>query len=194
MKFEKITDNKIKIIFTVEDMNINNVSVEGFLSNKILSEKVLQSIISEAEKQVGFNTENHELLVEALSTSDGGLEFTITKLFIDNDIEEKDKFLFKFTNFDDFLKLCTYIKNMNNLDIKQFITTSSLFFYKNYYYLVINYDSLPNSLFYILNEFSYFIPYASGIEGIINEYGKIVFSNNAIEDCINIFITKKDIV
>ena len=88
MKFEKITDNKIKIIFTLEDMSINDVSVESFLSNKMLSEKVLQSIILEAEKQVGFNTENHELLVEALSTSDGGFEFTITKLCFENNDKE----------------------------------------------------------------------------------------------------------
>ena len=80
MKFEKITDSKIKIIFSLEDMNSNNISAKSFLSNSSVSQKILQNILKEAEKQVGFQTDDSKLLVEAIMSTGGGLIFTITKL------------------------------------------------------------------------------------------------------------------
>ena len=40
MKFEKITDTKIKIILSLRDMKLNNVSVETMFMPKYASEKV----------------------------------------------------------------------------------------------------------------------------------------------------------
>ena len=54
MKFEKITDVKIKIILSLQDMELNNVSAENILSNSASSQKLLQNILLEAEKKNWF--------------------------------------------------------------------------------------------------------------------------------------------
>ena len=54
MKFEKITDSKIKAILTEKDMELNNISSETLFSNSSFSQQLLQSMLYEAEKQIGF--------------------------------------------------------------------------------------------------------------------------------------------
>ena len=40
MKFEKITDTKIKIFLSLRDMELNNVSAESIFSNSASSQKL----------------------------------------------------------------------------------------------------------------------------------------------------------
>ena len=63
MKFEKITDTKIKIILSLKDMELNNVSIDNILSNSDSSQKLLQNIISMAEEKIGFKPEDSKLLI-----------------------------------------------------------------------------------------------------------------------------------
>lgn len=156
MKFEKLTDDKLRIIFTVKDMSANNVSTETFLSNNTVSQKLLHALLLRAEEKVGFKTDDCNLLVEAISFSDGGFIFTITKLS-SSATNEDSKLLFKFENFDNFLEFCTYMKNTSFSDYDRF----SLFLYKNTYYLsVFGKDDWPINLKSILCEFGKPISYS----------------------------------
>ena len=42
MKFEKITDEKIKIIFNIEDMKSHNISSQTILDSSTLSQELLR--------------------------------------------------------------------------------------------------------------------------------------------------------
>lgn len=185
MKFEKLTNTKIRIVFTSEDMIINNLSSNNFFDDVNISQTLLQSLLFKAEKEIGFKTDDSKLLVEALS-SDGGFVFIITKLSSCDDLclENKSIQIFKFQSFDSFLDLCTYIKNMNF----EYLNNSSLILYNNSFYLyVLNCNPLFSN---ILLEFADFVPYSLKIDGHFNEYGKIIFNKNAINKGINI-INKK---
>lgn len=188
MKFEKLTNKKIKIVFNLDDMILNNMSAQDFLTDKSLSQKVLQSILSEAERAVGFKTDDCKLLVEALASSDGGLVFTITKVFSDYDISVNlnafRNLVFKFDCIDDFLALCAYLKHMNVTDFNTIAKSTSLVLYNNTYYLLVLNANLLESLFLVLNEFATFVPYSPIFEGVLNEYGQIVFNKNAINNCL----------
>lgn len=189
MKFEKLTNKKIKIVFSLDDMVLNNMCAKDFLTDKSLSQKVLQSILSKAEKEIGFKTDDCKLLVEAITSSDGGLIFTITKVFNDYDINSNlntlRNLVFKFDCIDDFLALCSYLKHTNAIDLKTIAKNTSLVLYNNtYYLLILNTNALLGNLFLILNEFATIIPYSPIFEGILNEYGKIVFNKNAITNCL----------
>ena len=83
MKFEKITDSKIKIILSLQDMESNNLSVENVLSNSADSQKLIDTMISKAEIELGFIPEDSKLLVEAVAPSNEECIFTITKLLDD---------------------------------------------------------------------------------------------------------------
>ena len=197
MKFKKITDTKIKITLTLQDMESNNLSVENVLSNSADSQKLLENIIIRAEKELGFKPEDSKLLIEAVAPSNEECIFTITKL-LDNKIcclQSCNSFIFKFDSFDDFINLCTYLNNFSYLCIKDISRNFSLIYYNNTYYL--KFTENENSsivLHYIktfFTEFSKDVSNFPGIEGVLNEYGKIIFSKNAITKCINSF-TKKN--
>ena len=50
MKFEKITDKKIKITLSFYDLESNNISINNLFSDSNLSEKLLQSLLNLAQK------------------------------------------------------------------------------------------------------------------------------------------------
>lgn len=184
MKFEKLTDNKLKIIFTLEDMAANKVSANAFLSNNIVSQKLLQSMLIKAEKKVGFETGDCNLLVEAIESTDGGFVFTITKLAHDSSSKPL-KLFFKFECFDNFLAFCKYMKNMNFSDYSRF----SLILYNNTYFLSVIDDGLSFDFKSILCEFGEFLSFSPSMEGILNEYGKVIFDENNFVDNMKLFVT-----
>ena len=119
--------------------------------------------------------------------------FTITKL-IEKDLILKnniDYFIFEFDNFENFINLCYFIKNMNVLELTTFSNNFSLTLYNNTYYLqAIDIYNFYTSLDYLKNIFSEFGKDVSNnfyLKGILNEYGKKVFTNNAFLQCINTF-------
>ena len=62
MKFEKITDTKIKIILSLQDMESNNLSAENVLSNSADSQKLLDLIINKAETVTDYKVMFEDLV------------------------------------------------------------------------------------------------------------------------------------
>ena len=66
MRFEKITDNKIKIFFSFDDMNKNHISRKILFSNNAFSQNFIQSVLKSAEQNLNFKIENENILIEIL--------------------------------------------------------------------------------------------------------------------------------
>lgn len=194
MKFEKLTDTKIKIILSLQDMELNNLSVENVLSNSTDSQKLIDLIINRAEKELGFKPDDSQLLVEAVIPSDDECIFTITKLLNDKICyaHPDNSFIFKFDSFDDFINLCTFLNNFSYLCLKEISKNFSLIYYNNTYYLKFvesQYSSIViDYVKTLFEEFGKDVSNSAGIDGILNEYGKIIYSKNALLKCINSFI------
>ena len=193
MKFEKLTDTKIRIILSIKDIESNNLSIDDVLSNSKDSQKLLNTLITKAEKELDFKTEDSQLLVEAISSCSDEYIFTITKLLEDKIYCCKNNtyFIFKFDCFDDFVNLCTFLKNFSYLCLKDISKNFSLIYYNCTYYLRYTNNEISSIVFdYIkslFEEFAKDVSYSTGIDGILNEYGKVIFSKNAIMKCINCF-------
>lgn len=194
MKFEKITDEKIKIIFNIEDMKSHNISSQTILDSSTFSQELLQTMLTKAEEEVGFFANDSKLLVEATIATNQECIFTITKLStpdlqVENDI---DSFIYKFENFDNFISLCTFLNNLYDLNLRKFSEYFSLILYNNTYYLynanTENYSTLLDYMQEIFSEFGTKVSNSPYFDGILNEYGKKIFSKNAIVDCILHFI------
>ena len=194
MKFEKITDEKIKIIFNIEDMKSHNISSQTILDSSTFSQELLQTMLTKAEEEVGFFAYDSKLLVEATIAPNQECIFTITKLStpdlqVENDI---DSFIYKFENFDNFISLCTFLNNLYDLNLRKFSEYFSLILYNNTYYLyntnTKNYSTLLDYMQEIFSEFGTKVSNFPYVDGILNEYGKKIFSKNAIVDCILHFI------
>lgn len=193
MKFEKITDTKIKIILSSKDMELNNVSAENIFSNSASSQKLLQNILKEAKKKIGFEAGNSKLLVEAIMSSDEECTFTITKL-IDEKIcclQNSNAFIFKFDKFDDIIDLCAFLNNLPFLCLKDISKNFSLIYYNNTYYLRFreteNQTIVVDYIKTLFSEFGTDVSCSSSIDGFLNEYGKLIFAKNAIIKCIHSF-------
>lgn len=194
MKFEKITDTKIKIILDTKDIKLHNISSENIFNNSRSSQQLLKTMLIRAEKEIGFKTGDSKLLVEALMSSDEEYTFIITKLIEKKQEPEPEQtsFVFKFNNFDDFISLCSFLNNISDLNLRNFSENFSLISYNNKYYLydknTENYSVLLDYMEEVFSEFGIKVPNSSYISGLLNEYGKIIFEDNAIINCIFNFV------
>lgn len=195
MKFEKITDSKIRIILSLQDMQSNNLSAENVLSNSVDSQKLLETIITRAEKELGFYPEDSKLLIEAVPSNQDCI-FTITKLLNEktDSSYSNNFFIFKFESFDDFLNLCTFLNNFCYLCLEEISKNFSLIHYNGAYYLkFVEHQKSCLVIDYIkalFNEFGKDVSTSVGIDGVLNEYGKIIIAKNALVKSLNSFVKK----
>lgn len=197
MKFEKLTESKIRISVSLKDMESTNISAKNIFSNSADSQKLLNNLIAKAEKELSFKTDNAELLVEAIALSNNEYVFTITKLLNNQNCCTKtnELFIYKFQTFDDFINLCNFLKNFDFLCLTEISKDFSLFYCKGTYYLSFietdNSSIVINYMKTFFDEFGKNVSNTVGIDGILNEYGKVIFSKNALLKCLNSFNTQK---
>lgn len=213
MKIEKLTDNKIRIIVSLDDLKEKNIDSKALIDKPAETQNLILDILVKAEKEVGFNTDGCKLLIEAFSSSEGIFVFTITKY---KDTSSKDNPLsasqnkrkiivkkktvnpnsensiFKFSDFEEFCRLCNYINNINDLNIKKLAKTISLYLYNNTYFLVVadvntKYEQL-NKFYSIVSEFATLCSHSNIFESKLFEHGKRIFKKNAISLGIKYFV------
>ena len=86
MRFEKLSNDKIRIILDLQDLEDNDIDYQSFMSNSSDSQKLFMEILDEAEEQIGFITKDYKLMIEALATIDGDFIITVTRSLPDFDI------------------------------------------------------------------------------------------------------------
>lgn len=67
MQIEKITENKIRITLNIQDLQEKNIDLHSFMSNSIESQDLFYDMLDKAEKEVGFETKDYKLMIEALA-------------------------------------------------------------------------------------------------------------------------------
>ena len=188
MKLEKITDSKIRIFLSLCDLQKYNILINNISNDSINSQHLLQILLDMAEKEVNFKVEDCELLVEIITPSEKECIFTITKLYKDNLINNNlEYFILQFENFDNFIDLCYFLNNLSNVLLENFSINSCLFLYNDTYYLKIINTNYFSNLVSICLEFGSIISNNFYFNNILNEYGKIILTNNEILNCINNF-------
>ena len=207
MKIEKLTENKIRIIIDLDELSKKNIDIHSLVKNNDMTHSLFQTILTEAEKQFGFKVKNCKLLIEAFSTSDGYVIFTLTKYKNDvstNTPTKKVKYkrksfntsyknaIYKFNNFDEFCNFCTYCNFSKLEDLRGFAKNISLYEYKNIYYLIftnINIEFTYTNLFYTsISEFSNLISNSLALKSKLIEHGNPIFKTNAIKYGIKYFV------
>lgn len=206
MKIEKLTDNKIRIIINLDELSEKNIDIHSLAQNTDKVHSLFKSILIEAEKQVGFKVQNCKLLVEAFSTAEGYVVFTLTKYKNELTAENSPKKLkfkrrtlsnsyknaiYKFNSFEEFCNFCTYCSTSKLSDLKDFAKNISLYEYKSLYYLIfsnINQDFKYTNLFYTsISEFSNLVSNSFVLKSKLEEHGKIIFKCHAIKNGIKYF-------
>ena len=208
MKIEKLNENKIRITLNMDDLNERDIDFHSFMSNSIESQDIFLDMLDKAEEEVGFNTDDCRIMIEALALKDGHFVLTITKFEHEGEkvplrrkslhIKRKNsdinlkKTIYSFDSFDTFCDFCLFLRDtINERQITEFARTSDLYEYNSNYYLVlsdINVES--SSLKYIcasITEFAHFVNSSELFERKIKEYGKIIMPNSALLTCMEHF-------
>ena len=212
MKFEKLNENKIKIIVSMKDLEDKDISLHDFMSNSIESQELFLDLLEEAEEKVGFMTSNCKIRVEAFAMTDKDFILTITKVLPDmvkkqgsstlrkklkvkrkiNNIETSKDTIYKFNTFDDYCNFAEFLINNNLIDASKIAKSIILYQYNNYYYLVFhnmndNYNKL--STFYTsITEFGSYVLNPDLFIHKLYENGTLFIKNNALKKSLNYFV------
>lgn len=202
MQFEKINEDKIRIIFNLNDLKEKNVDYHDFMANSIATQKVFLDMLNQAEKEIGFITTNYQLIIEALASSDGSFILTVTR-----SKEEKEKviknikklkakpkllplneplptLIYKFNTFDDFYDLCYLIKDEHLNKLSKTFNKAILYSYNNDVYLLLKTSPKADIkevkyIISLVNESMADLMHASELfQYKLYEFGKVILKNN----------------
>ena len=198
MKIEKLSEDKIKITITMDDLVARIIDWDSFIYNSPASQDLFWDLMIEAEKEYGFDVNDSMIYVEASASNSGNFTFIVTKT------EEKPQFkvntpkyskdseklkrkkipyffkngIYKFETFDDVCAFCKTANNKNILD-------TTLYSYENKYYLKAGMIPATSIL-----EYSEVVKSTSLIESRIKEFGNLIIESDVI-DTVNMYFNKK---
>ncbi|MCI8470855.1 MAG: adaptor protein MecA [Clostridia bacterium] len=204
MKIEKLTENKIRVIINTDELGENHINLHNIMTKAIETQDFFSLMLKKAEKEVDFHTEGCKLLIEAFSSLEDVLVFTITKYLPDSETRKKklvvkrksfDKTsklaVCQFENFEVFCEFCNSIKSLHKIEIAKLAKNTALYSWKDSYYLVLRninttYPSI--NLFYsTISEFGKLLSYSEHFEFKLLEHGKVLIKKNAIDVGISFF-------
>ncbi len=213
MKFEKLSENKLRIILSRKDLEEKDINFHDFMTNSFETQDLFLNILEEAEEKVGFNTKNYKVKIEAFAMTDMDFVVTVTRMSpdIDSNLSPKKKFkvrrkqsqdelnqaIYRFHYFDDYCNFIQYL-SQNHLTTSVNIAKGILLYeYKNQYYLILNNINFeyPNikKFYSSIVEFATYINNANLFFSKLRECGNLVIKHNALKTSLRYFIRiKKD--
>ena len=203
MKFQKLSENKLKIILSNDELP-NSRSFDDFISDSSDARHTFLEILDKAYDEVGFNTKDYKIKIDALALKNGNFVFTVTKLVkIKQNLKkakpkkilknsEANYAIYKFDTFDDFCNFCSCTKKLNIPSFKNLAEKIELYLYNNNYYLsVYKIDESFENIGAFYSSITEFCKYYSSKDlfiSLLKEKGDLIIKNNAIEICKKYFI------
>ena len=194
MKIEKVTQNKIKITLTCDDMEMWDLDIEKISTNAPQARDFFINIIERAESELSFDIKDSQLLVEAVMKTDGSV-IHISKINPDSDelnkltrarikkievrVRRKSSndnkcVVFVFDKFDDAVDACKLVTAI-------FDGYSSFYKYDNRFYLVMYFiNSADKHIDMVMSEFGSKAEKTNSLIGILNERGELMIKENAV--------------
>lgn len=200
MKFEKINENKIRIILTSNDLKEKSIDFHTFMSNPLESQELFLDMLDEAEEKVGFDAKDYNLRIEAIVMSDESFIFTITRVNSKNVVSPKIKkkftvrrkstdinalhAIYRFNSFDDYCNFLDAIHTCSN-SIHNIAKSAILYKYRSSYYLVLSQINInnPNKLIFYsyITEFARYTNNSNLFVCKLKEVGSVIIKHNALK-------------
>lgn len=202
MRIERVGENKIRIFVSYDDLEERDIDLDAFNYNSPETQELFWDLMEQAEIELGFEAQESQLCIEAVSDVEHGFVITITRIDEDNEFESIQKFIknrykkkdlsvkkkssslcsalliYSVDNFDDLCKLCATINPI-------FSGRSKIYSLDGTYFLVLASceGNVKNQKQFesILSEYGDKMPNVDFLEGYLNEYGKLIISENAVE-------------
>lgn len=200
MKVEKISNIKVKITLSFEELIERNISLTDLVKDSSKIQQVFFNIFDETDLDEDFLQEDSQLLVEATTSNDNLFIITVTKL-IDDIIPNINSFIPKSKNIKTTYKVSSNIYSFNTLDkimdfakkaLKEnlYLGLNSIYKYNNLYYVIFKSTTVANKkflkTFIVLSEFcdKY---YSNNIyQAALLEKSQCILKNRALQKLSNI--------
>lgn len=189
MKMERITNNKIKIFLTLDDLIDRGITKEDILGNSLKVQKMFQEMVEEACESLNFKMIG-SIAIEIFTLPAQDLIIIISK-DEDESLDEEEDFnlrvkyddcphiLYFFKDFEDVIQLSYHLNNHSRLN-------STLYYYNEHYYLLI--ENVPEPLYDQVISISAEYGNASTLTLYrMNEYGACLIEKEAIQAIISYF-------
>ncbi len=201
MKIEKINNNKIKVLIDEQEARENNISLKKISQNTPEVQEMFRIAIQLAEEKTDFSVEGGKLFVEAVQDEiNNGFGIMITKVCNEDDLNDAinncqhkninpaslkthilkkasvvEKFLYKFSSFDNLCLATEYI-----FDI--YSGKSTLYKYNDFYYLYLVPEGSSNicEIDSLISEYGSKVKNSLYLHGRLNEYGEIMIKEGAL--------------
>lgn len=195
MRVERIDKDKIKIFLTFDDLQDRGIKKEDLWSDVPKVHDLFNEIMDEAYDQLGFELSG-PVAVEIFAMPAQGMVVIVTRgkdNLLDEDekddlyslevtLEESDSIVFAFKDFEDLLSA---IKRVNSY----LIYGGQLYFYKEHYILAFdNIDVAVNEIDKFIALLSEYGEASSISKTILEEYGKLIISEDATKVIISQFL------
>ncbi|HEX9062465.1 MAG TPA: adaptor protein MecA [Clostridia bacterium] len=202
MKFERISENKIRVTIPIRDLEERNIDINSLNYNSPAAQELIWDMMEQAELQFGFNTSDSQLAIETIPDSIDGCVVNITKLDDDSDFESIQKYIknrfrksdlrskrksrkvsstVMIYSLDSFEDLCALATKLSDI----YLGESTLYKCRETYYMVLvrnTYTDSNSRIFEcILGEYARKVGNVAFFEGYLNEYGTKIAEGNAIE-------------
>ncbi len=214
MKFEKLNDNKIRIILTNKDLNENHIDYHSFMSNSVETQDLFLDMLERAEEEIGFITRDYKIRIDALAMMDGDFILTVTRMHPEErerkelskektntkckvkvkrkiqDLQKSSDLAYRFGNFDDFYDFVSGV-HASQFDSRKLATHIQLYTYENAFYLILEQVNFEHKNIHRLSSYiTEFASYVNSPEVYISkimESGKLILKHNALTTALKHF-------
>lgn len=186
MELILISDDKLKIMLSREDMEHYNISADELDYSTLSTRTVLKNILSDAKYISGFDTDGERLFVQLFTSAHGGCELFITKGDKENSsgtITKKEadenkptyQVLYSFSSFYDLISSCRRL-----LDFESDVDSIAYSDISGKYFLLLRHTDLAP--YTRLDKFTFVIEYGKrenceSFDSYISEYGNWMCKN-----------------
>jgi len=187
MELILISDDKLKIMLSEEDMQRYHISGDELDYSKLSTRTVLKSILSDAKDLTGFDTEGKRFFVQLFTSAHGGCELFITKgeqenfdIGLNNESPKKEngrtyQSLYSFDSFYNLILSCRRL-----FALKKEIDSTAYSDISGKYFLMLKHSSV--SPYTRLDKFTFVLEYGKrenieSFERYINEYSNWICKN-----------------
>jgi len=191
MRIERISDNQFTIFLTFEDLVERGFTKDDLWHDASSVQSLFSDMMYEASSELGFELEGM-LLVQVHLMQAQGMHVIVTQdeedLDLDEDfiemkvtLDESNELIFAFKEFEDVIQVAGYLSSLA-------IEGGQVYYFEDQYYMILDdldlEDKNKEDIIAIMSEFSQ--PSIITSYRLI-EYGKSIFSSQAIKQIISYF-------
>jgi adapter protein MecA 1/2 len=199
MKFEKINEKKLRITYTMKELEGRNIDPRKLISNSEEAQDLILDMVDSLQDRFDFDMSTNRLMIEASSTPENDFVVTVTNL------EEEDRAFTENTVNKKLLKLKQQKETLEKSDDKiaiikfdslentiafasavyeRFSVISALYKIKSDYYLTLkpreNGFMDKSAIMKISSDFGNYVPSAMIFEGYLKEHARLILARQAL--------------